>query len=318
MKLKIHGHNFEVPESLTQLVDKKARKIAKILPTFASDDLDLHVTLEKLSRTRQFHAVLVLTLPQNSIRVEDLEPTASASLLGAFDELLRRVKKFKSQLNREKFWQRQISPLPAAETAEDGGETVRLISQSLDMVDNYIRRELYHQSLVESLPPGLVETQAVLDDVFLEARSHISRRPETCSVEQWLIRIAREKIQQRIRDLEATRSDRHVGEAAVLVERWHDEVLNFYQPDEALQVEDLLPDEHSLTPEELLSRHESEEQLHRAIAQLPAGVRESFVLFALEGFNSDEIAMITRKLPVRVLEEVQEAQQWLRRQVALR
>ncbi|MBI4455913.1 MAG: HPF/RaiA family ribosome-associated protein [Acidobacteria bacterium] len=311
MNLKIQHRNLQIPKTLEELIEKKSRKVQRVLPTFASQDLHLHVSLEKLPRGRQYRTVVVLNLPQSAIRVEDIEVNASHSVLRAFGELLRRIKRFKSQLNREKFWQQRVL-IPAASAVDETQEIENAINQSLDKVENYIRRELYHQVLMGNFPAGLVQPQAVLDEVFLEVRSRVTSKPPNWTVEQWMIQIARDKLQKRAQDLEVSREETHVEEAAENVPRWEDEPLNFYQPDEVLRVEDLLPSENSVTPEELLAQHEREEQLQEAIAQLPDSIRESFVLFALEGFNSDEIAMITRKTQGRVLEEVQEAQSLLR------
>ena len=312
MSLKIHTHGFSLAPQLHQILEKKAVKLERILPTFAGFDLSLNATVEKLSHTHQFHVILVLTLPQHSLRAEDVGPTVASCILRAFDELVRRLKRFKSQLNGQQFRHRRTPPVVSSGPSDEA-DVVLAVSQSLDRIENYVRRELFHQVLAASIPPGLIQTEAVLDEVFLEARDRFSRRPTDYSLEQWLIGLAREKIQNRLLKLEAERDHPHVEERAHIQERWYDEALTFYQPDEALCVEDLLPDAHSETPEALLARHEREESLRQAIAQLPGEIRESFVLFALEGFNSDEVAMITRKPPARVLEEVQEARNLLRR-----
>jgi RNA polymerase sigma factor (sigma-70 family) len=130
-----------------------------------------------------------------------------------------------------------------------------------------------------------------------------------------MFRLARNHIQQRLSKLEEHRDDTHLEEQAGLAERWEDESLNFYQPDEALRVEDLLKDGASFNPEQLLQRDEVEEQIHRAIANLPRHLRESFVLFALEGFTSDEVAMMTGSEPRQILEQVEEARERLRREL---
>ncbi|MFZ0426509.1 MAG: flagellar biosynthesis protein FliA, partial [Acidobacteriota bacterium] len=96
-------------------------------------------------------------------------------------------------------------------------------------------------------------------------------------------------------------------------QQWEDEALNFYQPDEAMHLEDLMSDGSTSNPEELMEREETEAQLQRAIAALPSSIRESFVLFALEGFTSDEVAMMTGKEPQEVLDEVEQAREALRR-----
>ncbi len=67
--------------------------------------------------------------------------------------------------------------------------------------------------------------------------------------------------------------------------------------------------------EEILARAEAVEKLQKEIANLPSSVRESFVLFSLEGFNSDETAMITGKEPADVLTEVEEARLELRKRL---
>ena len=64
-----------------------------------------------------------------------------------------------------------------------------------------------------------------------------------------------------------------------------------------------------------LEREEVQEQLHHSIAQLSGSVRESFVLFCLEGFNSDEVAMVTGKEPEEVLKEVEQARQELKQKM---
>ncbi|MDA2929565.1 HPF/RaiA family ribosome-associated protein [Acidobacteria bacterium AH-259-O06] len=315
MNLKIQNRHWEVTQSLERLIDRQSRKLQKILPTFASHDLDLHVTLEKLPRGKQYHTVLVLNMPQNAMRVEEMENNPTTSVIRAFEELLRKIKKFKSRLNRERFWQKQAGVLTHISSSKNKRELENAINQNLDQLENYIRRELYHQVLVENIPVGLVQAQALLDEVFLEVTSKTAARPENIPLQQWMFQIARERVRNRIHDWQAACEELHVEETAKTSSRWDDEVLNFYQPDEVLRLEDLLRDEHSTTPEELLAREEVQEQLQEAIVRLPSSIRESFVLFALEGFNSDETAMIMGKDPSEVLEDVEKARLELRRRM---
>ena len=315
MNLKVQNRNLDVSSSLERLIQRKSRKVRKMLPTFSPEVLDLHVTLEKLPRGSQYQTVLVLTTPQTAIRVEEIENNLPSSVLRAYDELVRRIKKFKSQLNRERFWQRQPGWATPESVEASGQELENAISQHLDKVENYIRREIFHQTLLKNLPSGLLQPQAVVDEVFLEVSSKQATRPENVSVEQWMFQAAREKITRRIWDLQASRQELHIEEAANLNPRWDDEASNFYQPDEVLRLEDLLSDNSSTNPEELLAREETEEILQTAVARLPSSIRESFVLFVLEGFNSDEVAMITGRAPADVLHEVEQAREQLRRQM---
>ncbi len=316
MNLKIQSRNVDLSDPLEKLLQRRSRKARQMLPTFRSHDLDLHVTLEKLSRGKQYQTTLVLTLPQTAFRVEDIEENVKASLTRAFDELMRKIKRFKSQLNRERFWQR-----PTGRTAASPGPGRSLphveeaINNNLDKVENYIRRELFHKALSEHFPPGVVQPQALVDEVFLDVSARVNGKPDNLTFEQWMFQIARDKVRAKIVELEAVRDQPHIEETRGEEDRFDDEVLNFYQPDESLRLEDLLPDQHVDNPEEILASEEIEDQVQRIIAQLPRSVRESFVLYALEGFNSDEVAMITGRRPTEVLADVERARTRIKEEI---
>jgi RNA polymerase sigma factor (sigma-70 family) len=313
MNLKIQLRHLKVTEALKRLIDVHANKVEKILPTFASRDLDLHISLERLPRGKQFHAVLVMTMPQKQIRVESMENNPTTSVLRAFDELLRRIKKFKSQLNRESLWKKE----PVSEGTESRTYKTRIlenaINQNLDKIENYIRRDLLHRALIEDVPIGLLQARALVDEVFLEVTSTVMDRPEALPLDQWMFQIARRELDSRFLELRVAREEVHVEERAETPSRWDDEELTFYQPDEVLSIEDLIRDEHSVDPEQLLAQEEAKDELQKAIASLPNEVREPFVLFALEGLNSDDVAMIMGKSPREIVQKVEKARMELRK-----
>ncbi len=311
--MKIQHRHLRVTEALKRLIDRHAGKVEKILPTFAPQDLDLHINLERLPRGKQYHTVLVMTMPQKQIRVERMENNPATSVLRAFDELLRKVKKFKSQLNRESFWKKE----PVSANTESPSHQTRIlenaINQNLERIENYIRRELFHRTFTEDIPGGLLQARALVDEVFLEVNSRVMDRPEDLPLEQWMFQIARKQLNTRMQDLLESRKEIHVEERANTPSQWDDEEQTFYHPDEVLSLEDLIRDEHAVSPEQLLAQEEAKDELHKAIASLPDTVRESFVLFALEGLNSDEVAMIVGKSPTEVVQNVEKARMELRK-----
>ncbi len=315
MNLKIHSRHFRVSKNLQRLIERRSRQVRKILPTFASDDLDLHINLEKLTRGKQYHTLLVLIMPQHSLRVEEMKGNPATCVLRAFDELVLRVKKFKSRLNRERFWQQEPGSPRQAHPTREKRELEDAINQNLLKLENYIRRELYHQRLIENIPEGVLQTQALVDEVFLDVSSRASSRPENLPLAEWMFQRARVAVNNRMQDLLTARDEPHVEETVPASSQWDDEELDFHQPDEVLHLEDLISDEHSVGPDEVLARAEAVEKLQKEIASLPDSVRESFVLFSLEGFNSDETAMITGKEPADVLTDVEEARRELRKRL---
>ena len=314
MNVKIQSRHVRVTQNLNSLIERQATKIRKLLPTFRSRDLDVHVHLEQFSTKKQFHVALGLTLPQKAIHVDTIEEEVSTAVLRAFNELRRRVKRFKSQLNREKIRVRGPlpPPEPAGEPALDVGEAV---GENLDKIENYIRREIYHRAILQGLPPGILQPQALVDDVFVQVNSRQPARPEHLSVEQWMFQVARRILNQRLQEAFESGKDAHIEEPAKESAQWDDEPLDFFQPDESLRLEDLMRDSSAATPEEYLAEEETEERLQNAIADLPDEVREPFILYALEGFNSDEVAMILGKKKEEVLDVVKRARQLLREQI---
>jgi RNA polymerase sigma factor (sigma-70 family) len=315
MNLKIQHRNLEVTPVLNKLIARQAGKVRKLLPTFAGEVLDLNVNLERLPRGNQFQTVLVLAIPQRAIRVEEIEDNAASSVLRAFEELLRRVKRFKSQLNRERLWRRPPAPVAEETPASSPLDFERVFGDQLEKVENYLRREIYHQVLMGRIPAGVLEPHALVDEVFLRASARVSSRPNNVSVDQWIIQVAREALRKRMDEVDSHREERHFEEAAGLEDRWYDESLNFYQPDEVLRLSDLLADSSIDSPEAMLEREDVENQMQKILASLPDEVRESFVLFALEGFTSDEVAMITGKDPETVLEKVETARHKLKQEL---
>jgi len=312
MNVQIHHKNLELLRNHQKLIDRQSQKISKMLRTFSSEVVDLIVTIERLPRGSQYQTGLTLTVPQQTIRVEEIEDNPTSSLVRAFGELRRRVKRFKSQLSRERLWRREPLRTWTEASVQSTLELQETIQENLEKVENYIRRELYHNVIAGVMPAGILEPHALVDDVFLEVTTQVDTRPSDLSLEQWMFQVARLKIKERLKELEELREEAKFEEEASASSHWEDEQLNFYQPDELLHLEDLVSDGNSANPEEIFAREEVAEQLQQNVAHLPDSIRESFVLFALEGFTSDEVSMITGKKREQVLDEVEKAREYLR------
>ncbi|HSR67070.1 MAG TPA: sigma-70 family RNA polymerase sigma factor [Acidobacteriota bacterium] len=311
MNVKTHTRNLRETDDLKRLINRQAKKIRKFLPTFASQDIDLNVDIERHSKKNQFHVSLSLALPQKSIHCEDIEYNLAAAVNKAFSELIRRIKRFKSKLNREKHWQRdpKLNTVPAVTPQPGAYDEYQM---SLEKIENYLRREIYHQVVLQNLPPGIVQPHALVDEVYLEVTANNATRPENLPPEQYMFQIARRLLSKKVRELRRSADQPHVEEPGNQSPQWDDEDLHFFQPDESLRLEDLLTDKKAATPEEYLAEEETEAILQKAIAALPGDIREAFVLYSLEEFNSHEVAMIMGKTREEVLEAVKEARESLR------
>ncbi len=302
MNVQIQSRNLRVTENLRSIIERQANKVRKLLPTFAAEDLDIRVSLEKLSKGKQFHTSLLLNLPQRAIHVEEIEDNIVSSTLKAFTELTRRIKKFKSQLSRERYLQKEQARTVDSPAAPDLSDELH---QHLDRIENYLRREIYHNAVLQGMAADGLQPHALVDQVFLEASATSPVRPPSVSPEQWVFQVARRILSEKLAE---------AGDPSSLsAEGGGGDELDSFLPDEYRSLESLLRDIQGDTHEEkYLASQEAELFLQKAIAELPGAVRESYVLFAMEGFNSEETAKITGREPQEVLDHVEEARQRLR------
>lgn len=310
MSINIQNRKFEPNQSYEKVVDRQSRKILKLLPTFPPDSFDLNVVTEKLVRGSQYVTSIALNLPQRTIKVEETEDNPVSSAVRAFGELRRRLGRFKSQLARENLWRSQKVSPEQENIVETGRNMEIAIDENLSKVENYIRREIYYEVVNGNISPGSIDPNSFVDEVFMEIFAR--PRPEDIYLDHWVLTVARQVLNKRISETEIHEHDSHIEDSAGNRKQWEDEYLNFFQPDEALHISDLLQDNSILDPEQLLERDEAESRAQKAIAALPVDVRESFVLYSLEGFTSDEVAMATEKTPEEVLENVEKARSILK------
>jgi RNA polymerase sigma factor (sigma-70 family) len=166
------------------------------------------------------------------------------------------------------------------------------IDANLARLERYIARELRFRESVGDIEPGQVTENEVVDEVVLAALS-MEERPRNVSLERWLYRLAIEAVRQLSRPQEedsALHLEQTVREPNV---SGSDEVLlQYHQPGETLNREDVIPDSAAGNPEELAANDEFIAQLDLALRGTRREDRETFLLYAIEGFTVREIGQV--------------------------
>ncbi len=158
----------------------------------------------------------------------------------------------------------------------------------------FVRREIAYYEALGLLPEGELRPEDVVDDVVEAALSLWGVRPSG-SLRPWLLQIALRRLRQYLQAARERPSLEVPLEDLVPQEDWSTlnmdtEIWEFYEPDDVVAWEDLVPDPTAPPPDEFLARAELSEPLQNALASLGPRVREVFVLYALEGLKEDEIA----------------------------
>ena len=93
--------------------------------------------------------------------------------------------------------------------------------------------------------------------------------------------------------------------------------LQFHQPDETLSKENIIADNRVSTPEEIAASDEMVALVESSLVTAKREDREAFILFAVEGFTVDEIAVTTDRAPERIKESIQTARDQLRKAIQI-
>ncbi len=172
------------------------------------------------------------------------------------------------------------------------------------------------------LLPGELTPQEIVDAVVLRGYREFTQRPPTLEVDRWLLKLVLEELGSEIKRLKAERDkvmyleetipEEVFEEGGVLLD---DEIYEFYQPDEKLHLEDILPDPHIPTPEQVAESRDLQRYINQTLAQLPCVWRTIFVLHYCEELSITEIASVTGLHEDEVQRNLEYAREFLRQKL---
>jgi RNA polymerase sigma factor (sigma-70 family) len=209
---------------------------------------------------------------------------------------------------------------PHPKTASSDTERARerfftLARRQLGALYRFVRHELAYRVEAGDLIEGELTAEDVIDAMLLAAYGEYVRDPSRRRSVGWLILRAQEQIDSEARRLgEARETDAHIEEDAPEtppeeeVTTLGEEILYFYQPDEDLTVEELIPDLGLTTPEQDAQSREQRALVKAALAEMPSTERRALLLRRAEGLSAAQVAEAIgrpRREVERLLEEAQ-------------
>jgi RNA polymerase sigma factor (sigma-70 family) len=317
-------------------IQQHVQKLEKRLQVFRPELVHLHGTLDHAPR-EGFSVSLNLRLPSGQISAQNHGSSAASALKVAFTDLIGQLSRHKELLRSEHKWQRQkdqrrreagaVTPsqpevvfepsvLPPSRTnghstpaeineaifADENRPNVQAdvrsyINANLPRLERFVARELrFLDASGQGVSPQ-ISVDEVIDEVVVTALS-AEERPYQLQLERWLYRLAiqaMKRIAAGESDFDTVPLEQHIGQQNVTGS--DESFLQFHQPGETFNREDVIADVRAGNPEDLAASDELIEQLETALQGVSREAREAFVLYAIEGFTLDEIAQVTdRKL----------------------
>jgi RNA polymerase sigma factor (sigma-70 family) len=306
MNVHVSYKAYKTPEIENQ-INIQAEKLRHRLQVFRPDLIHLHVTVEPNSGKEGASVSLNLRLPSGQMACSRVALTPIGAVKSAFDDLQEQVSKHKARL-REKYkspharrgGRRPQPGLPFEETIA----AVKLpsisrqdidswVDANLDRLNRFIDRELQYRTANGQLRPHAISREEVVDEAIAAALEDRGDKPDRLALEPWLYRLAMRSLDELSMDNPEQNSvSLQDGADLPNVEASDEAQLQFHQPDGDEEVQDSIPDRSAATPEEIAYTDEMIALVENALLGAPGPDREAFLLFAVEGFSAEEIAMI--------------------------
>ncbi|HEY1679624.1 MAG TPA: sigma factor-like helix-turn-helix DNA-binding protein [Candidatus Sulfotelmatobacter sp.] len=318
-------------------VQHQIEKLQKRLQVYRPELVHLKGVIEELSPREGMSVSLNLRLPSGQLAAQSKAPAPTTAVKAAFEDLLQQLNKHKDLLRASHKWQRgrrgnsarsqvPMREVPFEETlAAVFPETISAddvrsyVNVNLGRLTRFVEREIYFREAQETILPGSLVTDEVIDEAIAAALSDSHEKPEKLALEPWLYHKAMRALD------ELSRSDGIDGDAVHLedsarrrnVKASDEAELQFHQPDESFIGETILADTRVSTPEQIMASDELLRLIAASLRDLGSGTREAFILHAVEGFSVEEIVAITGTPAERVLARVSSAREHLRKSPGL-
>ncbi len=305
-------------------------RLRKRLQVFRPELIHLKGLIEENSQREGASVSLNLRLPSGQMAVQTSASTISAALKIAFDDLLQQVNKHKELLRSSHKWRRRgngaadrnaprmpfeqslAAVFPPVVSSDDVRSYVNI---NLARLERFVEREIYFREVQEFTPRGTLTKEEVIDETIAAALSEGQEKPERLALEPWLYRLALRSLDDLCRGDESDGHAVHLEDSmrGPNVKASDESALQFHQPDESMSGETVTADVRVSTPEQIMASDEILRLIASSLRDLGAGPREAFILYAIEGFSTDEIGAITGLPTERITTFISAARDHLRK-----
>jgi DNA-directed RNA polymerase specialized sigma24 family protein/ribosome-associated translation inhibitor RaiA len=304
-------------------------KLGKRLRDFRPGLVHLRGLVERSSPREGTCVSLNLRLPTGQMAAQESAEHSIAAIKGAFEELLSQVGKHKDRLRSSSKWPRwrrgsngRSEPgVPFENTFAvvhppiiSSDDISAYLHTNLNRLDHVIEHELSIREPIEWPHVNWLTKEEVMDETIARALSDGIDKPERAVLEPWLCKLAKTTIDDLVSRDGESGEEIHLEES---VRQRNEKAssepqLQFHQSDESFTEETIIADRHAVNPEVEAYSEEILALVQRALYTARRNDREAFILYALEGFSVDEIAVITHRTTAETLACIESAREHLR------
>ena len=329
MRRKLEFKNFSPSHRLRELVEELIARLDRHALHSPADTPFLRLFVDENAARKLYHVSLTCDVPGRMLAAQEERHNAEEAVRDAFVEIERQLEKHKETLShsylykrparREELRRQKAEAFPAEERERELFSTVA--ERHLKNLYNFVRREIAYHLATGGLLPGEITAEDMADATLLQAYGEFVKNPARREIRSWLIGLAVERVDAEVKRSKAERAGAHIEEdipetpPTEEVSTPGGEIMDFYQPDEDRELEDVIQDMTAPTPEQILESRELQRYINRTLAALPRFWRRAFALHYVGGMPVAEIARMTDHTEPEVERHLEHAREYLRQRL---
>jgi RNA polymerase sigma factor (sigma-70 family) len=196
------------------------------------------------------------------------------------------------------------------------------LSRYMNGLYRYARHLLRYYQDLGNLPPGQIDVEDIVDTAVLEAYREFGKAPADRDLKHRLMSAARRYVQNEVRQTTARREltvskEEDVPETPPEreVSLLGEEIFEFFEPDEDLKVEDVVPDLEVPDPEQVAETEDLRQCVNSALAGMPAEWRRALTLRFGRGVKGAALARALGKSGPQTSRILERARAYLRQRL---
>ncbi len=329
--LNAPGVHQRTKEGVEKELEEFLPRLKQVLFRFRPEEKRLRVHLAQ-QKDGAYRLTVSLRMPGKSLIVERSGYTLMALVNEAKQALIDQIKVQSAVVRKEHLRAKSVQQVQAIREAVGGaagwgGETsdeeemrdrfVARLGLVLQELYSHVRRLIRFAQLAGDIPVNHLRPGEVVDDILVRGYELFRSRPEEFS-SATMYRLADEIIRDEISNYK----DEAESEVSLEEEIYHqdprwqvddlgEEVLAFYQEEDALLYGDVMPDAHLPDPARALDEKEQMNIIFQALCSTSSPARSAFLLERMEGFEPYEIAWMQNRSEEEVSRDVKQCEEIL-------
>jgi len=310
MKIQItyKGLDKQEKKECKRLINEKISVLESKISSLLNADSCIRGTVEKNSKHNLVRFGATLHLPRKQISADEEGHEIQPVITEVIEELERQALKHKNRLKNTSVWKRkarrqQLKRKLLSTTMESGEaiaqETVEQASTWFDQINPYLNelhdfavREVTYLQALGDLTPADIQPDELVDEVLVSAFEKNQEKSEDMDDKAWLFKLMLEILDRECQQSKIRRQTVSL-EKVIPEEDIDTQIYEFYQPDEVLKLEDLIPVSGEVSSDVGLTQEiEEQQQLQKSLAQLPRNWRRALMLTNNIGFTQAQVAAI--------------------------